>query len=86
MFKPKSGTNATEGDTPLTGGSAADRPWTGLVVTFTGVEAKPALSMLVQDMGGTVESALTVKVTHVVASGTGSPKYLVSGWGPFAFF
>lgn len=59
-------------------GSSSDRPWRGIVVTFTGVEEKPALSALVKELGGDVESALTIKVTHVVASGYGSPKYLVS--------
>lgn len=62
-------------DTPLGSGT---KPWTSVVVTFTGVDDKPGLSKLVVALGGAVESALTVKVTHVIASGPGSAKYLVS--------
>lgn len=36
------------------------------------------LSEMVRELGGTVESALTISVTHVVAVGFGSPKYMVS--------
>ncbi|GMK55402.1 hypothetical protein CspeluHIS016_0204580 [Cutaneotrichosporon spelunceum] len=53
-----------------------DRPWNGITVTFTGVEDKAGLTALVRKLGGSVESALTVSTTHVVAPGFGSPKYL----------
>ncbi|WVF72304.1 hypothetical protein IAT40_007117 [Kwoniella sp. CBS 6097] len=52
------------------------RPWKGIVITFTGVENKPQLTALAKELGAGVESALTVNVTHVVASGFGSAKYL----------
>lgn len=55
-----------------------DKPWRGITITFTGVDDKPALAKLVKDLGGEIETALTVNVTHVVAPGFGSPKYLVS--------
>ncbi|WVW83245.1 hypothetical protein I302_105264 [Kwoniella bestiolae CBS 10118] len=52
------------------------KPWKGITITFTGVENKPALSALAKELGATVENALTIHVTHVVAVGYGSPKYL----------
>ncbi|WWD01536.1 hypothetical protein V866_008481 [Kwoniella sp. B9012] len=52
------------------------KPWKGVTITFTGVENKPALAALAKELGATVENALTIHVTHVVAVGYGSPKYL----------
>jgi len=57
--------------------SASNKPWRGFVVTFSGIEDKPALAKLARELGAEVESALTVKVTHVVAQGFTSPKYHV---------
>ncbi|WVR05087.1 hypothetical protein IAU60_002099 [Kwoniella sp. DSM 27419] len=51
------------------------RPWKRVVITFTGVENKPYLTGLAKELGAAVESALTIHVTHVVASGYGSAKY-----------
>lgn len=56
--------------------SSGAKPWKGITVTFTGVEEKPKLSALVKELGGKVENALTVNVTHVIASGFGSAKYM----------
>nr|XP_018263947.1 uncharacterized protein I303_03824 [Kwoniella dejecticola CBS 10117]OBR86105.1 hypothetical protein I303_03824 [Kwoniella dejecticola CBS 10117] len=52
------------------------KPWKGITITFTGVEAKAALTALAKELGATVENALTIHVTHVVAIGYGSAKYL----------
>ncbi|WWC69573.1 uncharacterized protein I206_103516 [Kwoniella pini CBS 10737] len=52
------------------------KPWKGITITFTGVESKAALTALAKELGGTVENALTIHVTHVVAVGYGSAKYL----------
>lgn len=57
--------------------SSGSKPWAGITITFTGVDEKSALVKLVAALGGKTESALTVNVTHVVAPGFGSPKYLV---------
>ncbi|KAK8869919.1 hypothetical protein IAR55_000487 [Kwoniella newhampshirensis] len=51
------------------------KPWKAVTITFTGVENKPQLTQLARELGATVESALTVHVTHVVAISYGSPKY-----------
>lgn len=40
------------------------------------MEEKPRLSAFVKELGGQVENALTVNVTHVIASGSGSAKYM----------
>ncbi|BEI85351.1 hypothetical protein CcaverHIS002_0507520 [Cutaneotrichosporon cavernicola] len=66
-------THEDEGDAPLDG---TDRPWSSITITFTGVEDKVGLSEIVRKLGGSIESALTVSTTHVVAPGFGSPKYL----------
>lgn len=55
-------------------------PWHGITITFTGVDDKPGLSRFVKALGGEIESALTVNVTHVVAPGFGTPKYNVGCW------
>lgn len=39
---------------------------------------QPLLSEQAKELGAIVENALTISVTHVVAAGYGSPKYLVS--------
>lgn len=39
--------------------------------------AQQELSVMAKELGAAVESALTIAVTHVVASGYGSAKYLV---------
>lgn len=65
-------------DNDLRIGSTSSLPWSGIVLTFTGVEGKTELGKMVRSLGGVVETALTIKVTHVIAKGFGSPKYLVS--------
>ncbi|ORY32222.1 hypothetical protein BCR39DRAFT_523376 [Naematelia encephala] len=55
---------------------SSSKPWAGIVITFTGAENKPRLTELVRELGGEVEHALTVDVTHIIAVGFGSPKYL----------
>ncbi|WWC85363.1 uncharacterized protein L201_000226 [Kwoniella dendrophila CBS 6074] len=52
------------------------KPWKGITITFTGVENKPALTVLAKELGAVVENALTIHVTHVVAVGHDSAKYL----------
>ncbi|WRT67010.1 uncharacterized protein IL334_003976 [Kwoniella shivajii] len=52
------------------------KPWKGVIITFTGVDNKPALTALAKELGAMVENALTIHVTHVVAVGFGSAKYL----------
>ena len=67
---------------------SSSRPWKGIFLTFTGVEnkvgclkgyrlIKVALAALAQELGALIDNALTVEVTHVIASGFGSPKYMV---------
>lgn len=56
--------------------SSGAKPWKDITVTFTGVDEKPKLSALVKELGGKVENALTVNVTHVIAQGFGSAKYM----------
>jgi len=41
-------------------------------------DVQPHLTQLVKELGGEVENALTVTVTHVVAKDYGSAKYNVS--------
>ncbi|WWD15806.1 hypothetical protein CI109_100230 [Kwoniella shandongensis] len=53
----------------------SSKPWKGVVITFTGVDNKPHYTQLAKELGASVESALTVHVTHVVAIGYGSAKY-----------
>lgn len=64
-----------EDDKPMRMGGG-DKPWSRMVLTFTGVENKAELTSHVRELGATVESALTVHSTHVIASGFASAKYL----------
>ena len=52
--------------------------WTEGMRTILTFLFQAYLTGLVRELGGRVESALTIHVTHVIASSYGSPKYAVS--------
>ncbi|KIY53859.1 hypothetical protein FISHEDRAFT_68429 [Fistulina hepatica ATCC 64428] len=51
------------------------RPFKGVLVCATGVVDKPTLFKQAVELGATCSSALTDRVTHLVANGHGSAKY-----------
>ncbi|KAK4687729.1 DNA replication regulator DPB11, partial [Tremellales sp. Uapishka_1] len=68
--------NADDEETSTAALKKHTKPWKGIVITFTGVDNKPELSKMAKELCAGVENALTVNVTHVVASGYDSAKYL----------
>ncbi|ORX39769.1 hypothetical protein BD324DRAFT_233372 [Kockovaella imperatae] len=76
MWKETYGYGQDEDESGPVETGESSKPWQDVVITITGQEDKVHLSSLIRELGGTVESALTVRVTHVIASAHNSAKYV----------